>query len=244
MQKLIKDLMARLTNHETPSARLCLKGLWIFLLSGIMMLTACGGGSSPSADLQQSATLSGSWQFSMTSPDPAYHSGFQYGLQGGFLLQNNSVVTGQAVYSVAGAVNPNGTWAVCNSGTATVTGTISNRTVSLTAVAGTLSSTPPTGQTYTLTNGTLSADGLTISGGTFTVTEGQAIASDGITIVPCGLAGTSSLSATSVPPLTGSITGSFHSTGLTLGNQDFPVTGFLTQGENIGASSATVTGTL
>ncbi len=50
-----------------------------------------------------------------------------------------------------------------------------------------------------------------------------------------------------VPPLTGLITGSFHSASQFnsgLNNQDFPVTGVLTQGANIGASNATVTGTL
>ena len=51
-----------------------------------------------------------------------------------------------------------------------------------------------------------------------------------------------------MPPLTGSITGSFHSGGTGdnsgLVNQDFPVTGSLTQGPNIGASNATITGTL
>ncbi len=50
-----------------------------------------------------------------------------------------------------------------------------------------------------------------------------------------------------MPPLTGAIQGSFHSTGGSFGlaNQDFAlVSGTVTQGENIGASSATVTGTL
>jgi hypothetical protein len=52
-------------------------------------------------------------------------------------------------------------------------------------------------------------------------------------------------SATYVPPLTGAIQGNFHSTASTpLRNQLFPVTGTLVQGENVGASSATVTGTL
>jgi len=53
-------------------------------------------------------------------------------------------------------------------------------------------------------------------------------------------------SATSVPPITGTITGSFHSTSETSGlaNQDFIVSGSLAQGQNIGASNATVTGTL
>src|SRR6266849_6532633 len=45
--------------------------------------------------------------------------------------------------------------------------------------------------------------------------------------------------------LTASITGGFHRAGGSgLGNRVFPVTGLLSQGENIGASNATVTGTL
>jgi hypothetical protein len=61
-------------------------------------------------------------------------------------------------------------------------------------------------------------------------------------------------SATAVQPLTGSVQGIFHSvagnfrtvTGdvLVISNQNFPVSGVLTQGANIGASNATVTGTL
>ena len=45
-----------------------------------------------------------------------------------------------------------------------------------------------------------------------------------------------------VPPLNGSVTGTFHST--TFQGQEFPVTGTLVQGNNLGASSATVTGNL
>jgi hypothetical protein len=45
--------------------------------------------------------------------------------------------------------------------------------------------------------------------------------------------------------LTGAIQGNFHSSlDPVLRDQDFPVTGSLTQGANIGASNATVTGTL
>jgi hypothetical protein len=95
-------------------------------------------------------------------------------------------------------------------------------------------------QTFTFT-GTLSTDGTSMVG-TYTSTAGTA--SDGS---PCGTAQTGlQWSATSVPPLLGPVTGSFHSTGgvAGLGNQDFVVSGSLTQGENIGASNATVTGSL
>src|SRR4029077_10542616 len=46
-------------------------------------------------------------------------------------------------------------------------------------------------------------------------------------------------------PVTGAIQGNFHSVlDPLLRDQDFPVSGSLTQGDNIGASNATVTGTL
>jgi len=156
---------------------------------------------------------------------------FSGGLQGGFLLQSNGLVTGQTVYSVTSSTSQTG---ACNSGSAPISVMISGQDVTITEVAGT--------QTYTLT-GTLSSDGSTMLG-TYTSTAGTA--ADGSA---CGYAETGlSWSAVSVPPLTGSITGSFHSGGIGdnsgLLNQDFPVTGSLTQGENVGASNATVTGTL
>ncbi len=153
---------------------------------------------------------------------------FLGGLQGGFLLQNSGSVTGAAVYSVSLPLLA----FPCNSGSAPITGTISGQTVTLTAVAGT--------QTFTLT-GMLSSDGSTMVG-TYKSTAGTA--ADG---APCGTVQTGlQWSAISVPPITGPIQGSFHSTGGSAGlsNQDFAVTGSLLQGENIGASNATVTGTL
>ncbi|MGA9354780.1 MAG: Ig-like domain repeat protein [Terriglobales bacterium] len=156
---------------------------------------------------------------------------FVGGLQGGFFLQSNGSVTGQTVYSIASSTSITG---ACNSGSAPVTVTISGQNVTLTEVAGT--------QTFTLT-GTLASNGSTMMG-TYTSTAGTA--ADGS---PCGYAETGlSWSAVSVPPLTGSISGSFHSGGTGddsgLLNQDFPVTGSLMQGPNIGASNATVTGSL
>ena len=129
-------------------------------------------------------------------------------------------------YSVALPGKNGGPPTVCNSGSAPVTGTISGQTVTLTAAAGS--------QTFTL-NGTLSANGSTMMG-TYTSTDGKG----------CGTAQTGlQWSATSVPPLAGPIQGSFHSAaGGPLDHQDFPVSGILNQGNNNGASNATVTGSL
>lgn len=191
------------------------------LLFGISLLSACGGGSSTVNP--NGAPLSGNWQFTFTA-----NPSFLGGLQGGFLLQDKGSVNGAAVYSVSLPGTNGGVPTLCNSGSAQITGTISGQNVTLTAAAA--------GQIYTLTGG-LSSDGTTITG-TYTSTDGPTVGG-----VVCGAAQTNPVawSATSVPPLTGTIRGSFHSV---FSNQNFPVTGTLTQGENIGASNATVTGTL
>jgi hypothetical protein len=202
------------------------KSLWVLLAASTMMLASCGGGASGGSQ-QLPATLSGNWQFTMANPSDGSFSG---GLQGGFLLQNDGAVTGSAGYSI---LAPDaGSWTVCNSGSAMIGGTITGETVALTATAGT--------QTFTLT-GTLSFDGSTM-GGTYASTAGTAAGG-----TSCGTAQTGlQWSATLVPPLTGTLTGSFHSTGGTAGlnNQDFPMTAVLSQAANAGASNATVTGTL
>jgi hypothetical protein len=125
----------------------------------------------------------------------------------------------------------------CNSGVASITGTINGQNgVTLTAVAGT--------QTYALT-GTLNSAGSAMTG-TYSATPGTASAG-----TPCGngtaQTGAQTWSATLVPPLSGSVAGSFHSAGnfsSGLTDQDFAVTGVLNQGQNIGASNATISGSL
>ncbi len=197
------------------------KSLWALLFASLVVLSACVGGSSTAA--QSAGPLAGNWQFTMTPPPD---NSFLGGMQGGFVLTNKNSVTGGVVYSVGLPGKNGGPPTVCNSGSAPVTGTINGQSVTLTAVAGT--------QTFTL-NGTLSADGSTMMG-TYTSTDGN----------NCGTAQTGlPWSATSVPPMTGTIQGSFHSeAGGALNHQDFPVSGVLNQGDNIGASNATVTGTL
>jgi len=201
------------------------KSLGLFLLAGTLLLSACGGGGS-SSDSPIPPTFSGNWQFTMAPPSD---ESFLGGLQGGFLLQNNGSVTGAATYAVS---LPN-FLIPCNTGSAAITGAISGQSIkTFTAVAGT--------QTFTLT-GTLSVDGTTMAG-TYQSTTGTA--GDGS---PCGTAQTGlQWSAILVPPLTGSLQGSFHSAGGAAGldEQDFLVYAELTQAANSGASHATVTGNL
>jgi hypothetical protein len=207
----------------------------ILLFAGLSLLSACGGGGT--FNPQNRAPLSGNWQFSLHTPTDRSFQGIASPLSictpgpgegpplcsGGFLLQDKGSVTGALAYSIT---DQNG--ALCNGGSAPVTGTINGQTVNLTAVAGS--------QTFTLT-GTLSSDGSL--SGTYSSTAGTAQGA------ACGTVQTGlQWTAASVPALTGSVKGSFHSTGGQLGNQNFPVTGVLTQGENIGATNATVTGTL
>jgi hypothetical protein len=193
------------------------------LLSGLMFLCACGGGGS-SSQSASTGPLAGNWQFTMSVPSDG---SFQGGVQGGFLLQKNGSITGSVTYAVSlPAQQQGGASTLCNSGSAPVIGTLSGQNVTLTISA------PP--QTFVLT-GSLSADGTTLMG-TYASTDGKG----------CGTAQTGlQWSAVLVPPLTGSIQGNIHSAlNPSLRDQDFPVTGVLTQGENIGASNATVTGTL
>jgi hypothetical protein len=204
------------------------KSLWILLLAGTLMLSACGSNSSSGS--RGNGAVAGNWQFTVANPSD---QSFVGGVQGGFLLQNNSTVNGQVVYSVSfPPAQAGGIPTVCNSGSAPLTGTISGKSVTLTVTTGT--------QNFSFT-GTLSSDGSTMTG-TYSSTAGSMVNG-----APCGTVQSGlPWSAVSVPPLTGAITGSFHSTGGAAGlsNQDFVVTGALVQGPNIGASNATITGNL
>ena len=226
---MTENLMLCATNPHSLSRQPrpgYVKNLWILMLAGTILLSACGGSSSGGS--KQNGSLAGNWQVvSMANTSDLTASS---GLQGGFLLQNNGAVTGSMFYS--NTLQSSQESGPCNSGSAAITGTVSGQTVTLAVDAG--------GQTYTLT-GTLGANGSL--SGTYTAAPGPTVSVNG-TPTACG-EGTASgtplaFTAQSVPPLTGSITGSFHSGS----NQDFPVTGTFTQGENIGASNATVTGTL
>jgi centrosomal CEP192-like protein len=225
--------MLRLTQDRTRCRRKralrlrsrvrCVQGLLLALVTGTTMFLGCGGGSAGSSPLN--LTLSGNWQFTVAPPADGSYLG---GLEGGFLAGNDGGVTGSLAYAVFLPKLPY----PCNSGSATMTGDLNGQNVSLTAVAGT--------QTFTLT-GMLSLDNSTMVG-TYDSTAGTA--GDG---GPCGTVQTGlQWSAVLVPPMTGNVQGNFHSTGGAAGlnNQDFLVSGSLTQAENAGASAATVSGTL
>src|SRR5271166_583935 len=94
--------------------------LTILVVTITVMLSGCGG--SASDGVQQGATLSGNWQFTMapqTDGNPADPI-FNGGLQGGFLLQNSgqndNSASGQTVYSVMSPTAPS----PCNSGSAPI----------------------------------------------------------------------------------------------------------------------------
>src|SRR5208283_4265318 len=196
----------------------------VMMLAATMMLSSCGSSNGGSQTIN--LNLSGNWQFTMAPPSDGSYFG---GLQGGFLLQNNGSITGAATY----AVSLSNLLIPCNAGSAAITGAVSGQNVkTITAVAGT--------QTFTL-QGTLSLDGSSMAG-TYSSTAGTA--PDG---APCGTAQTGlQWSAALVPPLTGPIQGTFHSSGGAAGlnEQDFLVSGALSQAANTGASSAIVTGNL
>ena len=201
------------------------KGLLVASLLVVIALLGCGTEAHNNAAPLPPLTLSGNWQFTTAPPGDGSFIG---GIQGGFLLQTKGSATGSLAYSIS---LPNGL-SPCNSGSATVTGTINGQNVSLIAVAGT--------QTFTFT-GTLSLTSSTMVG-TYSSTSGTA--ADGS---PCGTAQSGlQWTATLVPPLTGSIQGSFFSGGgpAGLSEQVFAVSGGVSQATNTGGSSASVKGTL
>jgi len=220
MERSTTDRAPNQTNRKPFSFRTEVRCLLPFLLVSLMVVSGCAGNSSNQS--QSSGALAGNWQFTMAPPSD---NSFQGGLQGGFLLQNKGTVTGAVVYAILLPVQGSSP-TLCNSGSAPITGTVSSQNVTLTAIVGT--------QSFSL-SGTLSADNSTMMG-TYTSTDGQG----------CGTAQSGlQWSATLVPSLTGAIQGNFHSVqDPSLRNQDFAVTGNLSQGQNIGASNATVTGTL
>lgn len=225
MSRLINNRTASSTRSVGREAFLRVAAALALATASLIVLSSCGGSGDPPGS-QTNGQFTGNWQFTMAAPAD---NSFVGGLQGGFLIQNqNGVLTGSVIYSISLPPASSGAApTLCNGGSAPVTGTVSGQSITLTAVASP--------QTFTL-NGTLSADGTTVLG-TYSSTNGK-----GCGTAQSGLQWTAVL----VPPLTGTVQGFFHSVqdDPALQNQVFPVTGSLTQGQNIGASNATVSGTL
>lgn len=209
-----------------------------------MILAACGCGSS-SKNSQVAVPLAGNWQVTMNAPADGSFGGAAVNTQsscgigsappcplllGGFLLPNNGSVSGALTYSITSIPQQPGTFPC--SGSATVTGSLSGQNVKLTVQAGL--------QTFSL-SGTLSADGSTMTGTySSTATQGCGTAQSGL-----------QWTAVSVPSVSGQFQGFFHSRVSHIqfnpgfpSDEDFPISGFLTQGANTGATNATVTGVL
>jgi hypothetical protein len=238
-RKHIKEQKWRTTHKRSAPA---MTGLCLFVLVIVVFTTlSCGGGSSL-APSQSGPQVVGNWQFTLTTTGTSFAAS---PLEGGFLLQQNGSITGQIEFSILLPSTNGGANTNCNSGSATVTGTMSGQSVNLTATIGSLDQNGnPTSQTIALSGGALSANNSSIGNGTYSVTSGYALVNG--QLVACGTAeDAGNWSATLVPPLTGGFQGFFHSTtGVGFANQSFPVSGTFNQGPNIGAASATVTGTL
>lgn len=132
----------------------------------------------------------------------------------GFLVQSGN--------SVAGSVTVN---AGCQ-GVGPVTGTFDGKTLQLTLGA--------LGQDFSLSADLPAGSSMgTITGGQFSTLQGGCI----------GFSSTGTWSAVRISPLAGAFHGTFVSEA-TPKNADLDVTGTLTQGTNIGASNATVSGTI
>jgi hypothetical protein len=196
-------------------------------IGSTLILAGCGGGVSITQPAQAPLTLTGNWQFNMAPPGDGSFSG---GLQGGFLQQGkDKTATGSVAYSVSLPGRSN----ACDTGNATISGTLDGQTVNLTATAGS--------QTFTLT-GTISFDGTTMAG-TYSSTSGTASGGG----APCGTAQSGlQWNAVLVPSITGPIAGTLHSSGGSAGlnEQNFLVSGALVQANTFNSSSAAVTGNL
>ena len=239
MEAVVKSKNLRRAESMRTSHQFCWPGICLVMLAAMMSaLVGCGGSTSQTSS---SGQVSGNWQFALTPPSDNSFSG---GLQGGFLLQQGSSINGQVGFSISLPSSNGGAPVVCNSGTASVTGNLSGQTVNLTASIGTLDQNGnPATQTFTL-SGQLSSNGSTIPTGSYSTTAGYYLNTAG-QLAACGTAESGvQWSAFLVPPITGAFQGFFHSLGGAAGlaNQDFPVSGSLSQGTNIGAVSATVTG--
>jgi hypothetical protein len=217
----------------------------ILMIVVALTFSSCGGSSSTTSQQGGDPQIGGNWQFAMSTTNTSF---FVSPLQGGFLVQKSGAITGQIEFSIVLPGTNGGANMTCNSGTTSVTGTISGQTVSLTATIAALdANSAPVTQTLTLSGGKLSTDGTTIQNGTYTLTPAAyGFAQGQLTSCGGGPQDAGTWSATLVPALSGGFQGYFHSSISPSGfpNQSFPVSGTLTQGPNTGTATATVTGTL
>src|ERR1700756_3825473 len=129
-QKHIREKELRKTGVRGHAAKLSL-----FLLIVIaLMPTGCGGGSTTTT-AQADPQVSGNWQFTMSTTDASFVAS---PLQGGVLVQEKGLISGAIQFPFIFSSTNGGATTICNSGTATVTGTLSGQAVNLTAVVGTL----------------------------------------------------------------------------------------------------------
>src|ERR1700727_298707 len=186
------------TTHKTSA--LGGTDLCLFLLVVVVFTTlSCGGGSSvPPPEV--GPQVAGNWQFTLTTTSTSFTAS---PLQGGFLLQQNGSITGQIEFSILlppssyGSGNTN-----CNSGTATVTGTMRGQSVNLTATIGSLDQNGnPTSQTIALSGGALGSNNSSMQNGNYSVTSGYSLVNG--ELVACGNAGDAgNWRRTLGPPLT------------------------------------------
>lgn len=187
------------------------------LLTSLAMLTACGRSSSSQ---NSGPTLAGNWQIALTPND---QMNFQPRTLSGFAQQTGSSITGSVSFLIPNVQNP--TSPPC-AGAAPLTGKIDGQNVNL--------SVNQNGQILTLT-GASSSDNSSLSG-SYTSSDGT-----------CEPAESGLWTAILIRPIAGSFQGVFHSVSsnsYSLQDRDFQITGSLTQGENMGATSATLTGTI
>lgn len=192
------------------------------LVSMVLMLGACGGGTSSSSRSQQSGPLAGNWQLVLTQGFPFQNPPAVLSVSGFFL---------QTVNSVMGSVELPGSTLNGNcSGVGLLTGTIGSPNVNLTV--------DENGSTMSF-SGSVSSDNKSMSGTYETLAGG------------CSNNPTSGTwTAFKVPPLnlkfTGTLSQSSYMQLLTGISPPAPITvsGQLTQSANIGSSNATLTGTI
>lgn len=188
----------------------------VFLL---LASAACGGGSS-SSSTATSGSLSGNWQLNLVQEEPRPQTALSVS---GFFQQSDNALTGSV------SVPPVSQHSNCG-GVSILTGTVSGQSVTLSVNEG--------GTTLSFT-GTISTDNKSMSG------DYQGPGGSCFTKPTTG-----TWEAFLIPPLNGTFTGTLSGSGyLTDLTGMIPppaivVSGTMTQSGNIGASNATLTGTI